>query len=52
MFENEFRHGLQIRAIGISTPVAIQFGKGIGRINIIQNIGPKSTIEILESWFR
>jgi len=37
---------------GISTPVAIQFGKGIGRINIIQNIGPKSTIEILESWFR
>lgn len=37
---------------GISTPVAIQFGKGIGRINIIQNIGSKSIIEILESWFR
>ncbi|MGB6084376.1 hypothetical protein [Moheibacter sp.] len=37
---------------GISTPVALQFGKGIGRINFLQPVGPKSSVEIIESWLK
>lgn len=51
-------HGITQGAIagslagGISTPVALQFGKGIGRINFLQPVGPKSSVEIIESWLK